>query len=87
MSTFLIPNAAVLVTMDEKCREIPTAGFFVRDGWIEQVGPTHGLSIEADEILDLSDHIVLPSLINTHHHLFQTLTCAIPAAQDSDLFQ
>ena len=87
MSTFLIRNAAVLVTMDEKRREIPNAGIFVRDGWIEQVGPTHELPSEADEILDLSDHIVLPGLINTHHHLYQTLTRAIPAAQDADLFQ
>ena len=87
MSTLLIRNAAVLVTMDEKRREIPLAGIFVRDGWIEQVGPTDELPREADEILDLSDHIVLPGLINTHHHLYQTLTRVIPEAQDADLFQ
>jgi 8-oxoguanine deaminase len=87
MSTLLIRNAAILVTMDEKRREIPQAGIFIRDGWIEQVGPTLELPQAADEILDLTDHIVLPGLINTHHHLYQTLTRVIPGAQDVDLFR
>ena len=87
MPTLLIQNAALLVTMDEKRREIPDAGIFVRDGWIEQVGPTDSLPTAADEILDLSNHIVLPGLINTHHHLYQTLTRVIPEAQDADLFK
>jgi cytosine/adenosine deaminase-related metal-dependent hydrolase len=73
--------------MDEQRREIPDAGIFVRDGWIEDVGPTDELPSEADEIIDLSNHIVLPGLINTHHHLYQTLTRVIPEAQDADLFQ
>jgi cytosine/adenosine deaminase-related metal-dependent hydrolase len=73
--------------MDEQRREIPDAGIFVREGWIEQVGPSDDLPTEADEILDLTNHIVLPGLINTHHHLYQTLTRVIPAAQDADLFQ
>jgi cytosine/adenosine deaminase-related metal-dependent hydrolase len=73
--------------MDEARREIPDAGIFVRDGWIEQIGPSSELPAEADEILDLSRHIVLPGLINTHHHLYQTLTRVIPEAQDADLFQ
>jgi cytosine/adenosine deaminase-related metal-dependent hydrolase len=73
--------------MDEHRREIPDAGIFVRDGWIEAVGPTKALPQEADEILDLRDHIVLPGLINTHHHLYQTLTRVIPEAQNADLFR
>ncbi len=87
MTTLLIRHAAVLVTMDEKRREIPDAGIFVRNGWIEQVGPTEQLPTNADEVLDLANHIVLPGLINTHHHLYQTLTRVIPAAQDADLFK
>jgi len=85
--TLLVRNAAFVVTMDDSRRELVDAGLFIRDGWIEQVGPTAGLPTAADEILDLRGHIVLPGLINTHHHLYQTLTRAVPAAQDAGLFQ
>ncbi len=87
MSTLLIRNAEILVTMDDERREIPNGGMFIRDGFIEQVGPTDELPSQADEILDLSGHIVLPGLINTHHHFYQTLTRVVPAAQDANLFQ
>ena len=86
MSTLLVKNAAVLVTMDDHRREIIDGGFFVRDGVIEQVRQTADLPGVADEVMDLSDHIVLPGLINTHHHFYQTLTRAVPAAQDANLF-
>ncbi|MFN2195439.1 MAG: 8-oxoguanine deaminase [Anaerolineales bacterium] len=86
MSTLLVKNATVVVTMDDHHREIPGGGLFVRDGFIELVGPTQELPQEADEILDLHDHIVLPGLINTHHHFYQTLTRVVPAAQDANLF-
>ncbi len=72
--------------MDARRREIPDGGLFVRDGFIEQVGPTAELPPTADEVLDLRGHILLPGLINTHHHFYQTLTRAIPAAQDANLF-
>ena len=87
MPTLLVRNAAVLVTMDEARRELRDAGLFARDGWIEQVGPSAELPPSADEILDLRDHVLLPGLINTHHHLYQTLTRAVPAAQDAGLIQ
>lgn len=86
MSTLLVRNAAVVATMDDERREIPDGGLFARDGWIEQVGPTDQLPTSADEILDARHHVVLPGLINTHHHLYQTLTRAVPAAQDAGLF-
>jgi 8-oxoguanine deaminase len=86
MPTLLVRNAAVLVTMDGARRELREAGLFARDGWIEQVGPSAELPPSADEILDLRDHVLLPGLINTHHHLYQTLTRAVPAAQDAGLF-
>src|SRR5574340_1256971 len=85
MSTLLIKNAYVL-TMDDHRREIPDGGFFVRDGFIEQVGTTRELPEQADEVTDLRGHVVAPGLINTHHHFYQTLTRAIPAAQNSNLF-
>jgi 8-oxoguanine deaminase len=86
MATFLVRHASVLVTMDDHHREIPDGGLFIRDGFIEQVSATSELPNQADEILDLSGHILLPGLINTHHHFYQTLTRAVPAAQDANLF-
>ena len=86
MATLLLRHAEVLVTMDAQRREIPDGGLFARDGFIEQVGPTAELPAAADEVLDLRGHVVLPGLVNTHHHLYQTLTRAVPAAQDANLF-
>ena len=86
MPTLLIRNATLLATFDDHRREILDGGLFVRDGFIEQVGLTSELPQEADEVLDLSGHVVLPGLVNTHHHFYQTLTRAIPAAQDANLF-
>ena len=86
MSTLLVRHATVLVTQDAQRREIADGGLFARDGIIEQVGPTEALPTVADDVLDLDGHVVLPGLVNTHHHLYQTLTRAVPAAQDADLF-
>ena len=86
MTTFLIRNIHTLVTMDDHHREIADGGLFIRDGFIEQVGPTSELPRDADRVLDLGGHLVLPGLINTHHHFYQTLTRVVPAAQDANLF-
>ncbi len=86
MTTLLIRNAEVLVTMDDQRREIPGGGLFIRDGFIEQVGRTEELPAQADEILDLSGHIALPGMINTHHHFYQTLTRVVPGGQNANLF-
>jgi 8-oxoguanine deaminase len=86
MSTLLVRNAHTLVTMDPVRREIPGGGLFARNGIIEQVGATADLPTAADDILDAAGLLVLPGLINTHHHLYQTLTRAIPGAQDAGLF-
>lgn len=85
MGTLLIKHAYV-ATMDDQQTELSDGGLFVRDGFIEQVGPTGSLPISADEILDLSGYVVLPGLVNTHHHFYQTLTRAVPAAQNANLF-
>jgi len=85
MPTLLIKNA-YLVTMDDHQREIPEGGLFIRDGIIEAVGQVSDLPATADEILDLKDHVLFPGLVNTHHHFYQTLTRAVPAAQDANLF-
>jgi len=86
MNTLLIKHAQILVTMDDHRREIPDGGLFIRDGLIEQVEPTAQLPQTADEVLDLTGHIVLPGLINTHHHFYQTLTRVVPVAQNANLF-
>lgn len=86
MSTLLIKHAAVLVTMDDERREIRDGGLFVRDNVIEAVGRTADLPEAADEVLELSGHVVLPGLVNTHHHMYQSLTRVIPAGQNKELF-
>jgi len=84
MSTLLIRNARLLVTMDAQRREIAGGGVFVRDNVIEAVGPSAELPVTADEVIDARDQIVIPGLVNTHHHMVQTLTRA--QAQDDELF-
>jgi cytosine/adenosine deaminase-related metal-dependent hydrolase len=85
MSSLLIKNAHLL-TMDDHQTELADGGLFIRDGFIEQVGQLGNLPNEADEVLDLTGHVVLPGLVNTHHHFYQTLTRAVPATQDANLF-
>ncbi len=85
MSTLLIKHA-YLATFDDHQTEISDGGLYIRNGFIEQVGPTANLPAAADEVLDLSGHIVLPGLVNTHHHFYQTLTRVVPAAQNANLF-
>jgi len=72
--------------MDDKQTEIPNGGIFIRDGIIEKIGQASELPNTADEILDLKNHVVVPGLVNTHHHFYQTLTRAVPAAQNANLF-
>jgi cytosine/adenosine deaminase-related metal-dependent hydrolase len=86
MGTLLAKNAEVLVTMDGKRRELKNAGIYAEDGIIKQVGLTSELPATADTVLDLSGQIVLPGFVNTHHHLNQTLTRNLPAAQNNNLF-
>jgi len=84
--TLLVKNADIVVTMDAGRREIRNGGLFVTDNRITAIGPTGGLPGTADEVIDLAGHIVVPGLINCHHHMFQSLTRAVPAAQDAELF-
>ena len=86
MTTLLLKDADLLVTMDADRREIPGGGVFVRDGVIEAVAPSASLPTQADETLSLAGCLALPGLINTHHHMYQSLTRALPGAQDAELF-
>lgn len=84
--TLLLRHADLVVTMDLYRREIPDGAVFIRGGVIEAVGPTAELPDHADEVQDLRGRIVLPGLVNTHHHMYQSLTRVVPGAQDAELF-
>src|SRR4029079_17360572 len=84
--TTLLRHATLVATMDDARREIADGAVLIRGNAIEAVGATADLPATADETIDLAGHVVLPGLVNTHHHLFQTLTRALPAAQDASLF-
>lgn len=86
MATLLLKDAEVLVTQDATRREIPGGGVFIRDGVVEAVGPSDQLPDGADEVISLAGCVALPGLVNTHHHMYQSLTRAIPGAQDAELF-
>ena len=91
--TLLLKIADVFCTMSEPGEnesniesEIKGGGLFARNGIIEAVGESSSLPQIADTIIDMKGHVVIPGMVNTHHHLFQNLTRAVPAAQNSELF-
>lgn len=86
MARVLLRHADFLVTLDEKRRVIPDGGLVIEDGIIRQVGLTAELPNRADQVVEAQGMVVLPGLVNTHHHLYQTLTRALPAVQDTGLF-
>ena len=86
MSTLLIKNARLLVTMDAQRREIEDGTVFVRGHVIEAVGRSGDLPTQADEVIDARDQVVIPGLVNTHHHMYQSLTRVVRQAQDCELF-
>ena len=84
--TLLLGNATLVATMDDVRREIVGGGVFIRGHTIVAVGRPDELPATADEVIDCRGRILLPGLVNTHHHFFQTLTRAVPAAQNANLF-
>jgi cytosine/adenosine deaminase-related metal-dependent hydrolase len=85
MGTLLVKNIHTLVTMDAVRRELHDAAIFVRDGVIQAVGSLAEMPAQtADEVIGCSQRIVLPGLVNTHHHMYQSLTRVL--AQDDELF-
>lgn len=83
MSDILIRNADVVLTMDDTRRELHGADVRLRDGVVAAVG--HGLRT-AGQVVEARGCVVTPGLVNTHHHLYQTLTRAVPGGQDALLF-
>ncbi len=90
MPTLLIRHADCVATFDHPdpahARELRQASVFIRDHRIEAIGPAAKLPATADEVIDARGHLVLPGLVNTHHHMYQSLTRAIPQAQNAELF-
>ena len=84
MPDLLIRNADVVVTMNAAREELSGADVLVRDGVVAAVGA--GLAAPGAEVIDASGCVVTPGLVNTHHHLYQSLTRAVPGGQDALLF-
>uniref|UniRef100_UPI0035B22DC5 amidohydrolase family protein n=1 Tax=Paracoccus sp. TaxID=267 RepID=UPI0035B22DC5 len=84
MAKTVFRNADVVVTMDDARREIRGGDVLVENGKIVAVG--ENLPRADAEIVEAGGCVITPGLVNTHHHLFQTLTRAVPAAQDAALF-
>jgi len=80
-----IKNAHTILTMDETRRELTQCDMIVSGSEIKQIGPKLATPHGA-EVIDATGHIVTPGLVNTHHHLYQTLTRAVPGGQDALLF-
>ena len=93
MRTLLIHNARAVATFDHphpaQGRELNDASILITDNRITFLGSTTDLppdALKADEVIDASHHLVTPGLVNTHHHMSQSLTRAIPAVQNAELF-
>lgn len=90
MRTLLIQNADCIATFSSEKpgqgTELRHASLFIRGNQIEAIGPAVELPQSADEVIDARHHLVTPGLINTHHHMYQSLTRAIPAVQNAELF-
>ena len=72
----VINNALLVATVDANRRELPGGWVAIRDGIIVGVGSSSDLCPQADRVIDATDCLVTPGLVNTHHHLYQNLTRA-----------
>ncbi len=84
MTDLVIRNADAVVTMNATRAELAGADVHLRDGVIRAVGP--GLQAPGAQVIEAAGCVVTPGLVNTHHHLYQTLTRAVPGGQDALLF-
>jgi cytosine/adenosine deaminase-related metal-dependent hydrolase len=86
MTTLLLKNAHTVATLDDDRRELSGASIFVRDNVVEAIGAAETLTQQADATIDCSRMVLVPGLVNTHHHFYQTLTRNVPGTQDVKLF-
>jgi cytosine/adenosine deaminase-related metal-dependent hydrolase len=86
MGSLLVKNINYLATNDEQFGDLKDASIYVEDNIIKQIGKTKDLNITADMVIDGRNYLVTPGFVNTHHHFYQTMTRAVPGAQDEKLF-
>ncbi len=86
MASLLIQHASFIVSMDDHDTQWTDGGIYAVDGVIQRIGPTDLLPPDADQTINAQGMLILPGLVNTHHHFYQTLTRNLPAAQDANLF-
>lgn len=86
MTTLLIKNADLVATMNDADDLIPNGAVLIENDAIRSVGPSDAIETEADEVIDARGMVVLPGLVNTHHHFFQILTRNLPGGQNAKLF-
>ncbi len=86
MGSLLVNNAVLVATFDDDGREWADGGVYVEGNVIKGVGPSERLPKEADRVIDARGMVVMPGLVNTHHHFVQTLTRCLPGAQNAVLF-
>lgn len=86
MADLLIRNARLVATVDADRRELPGGWVAITNGFVEAVGASTDPHPAATRIIDATDCLVTPGLVNTHHHIFQNLTRAYPPMTDKPLF-
>jgi len=82
----LIKNPRLVATMNDGQVEYSGGHVLIENGKIKSLGPDLP-EIQADEVIDAQNMVVLPGFINTHHHLYQSLTRNIPRMQNVSLFE
>ena len=82
----LVRNARLVATVDPQRREIPGGWVAVTNGFISAIGASTDPQPTAGIVIDATDCLITPGLINTHHHLYQNLTRAYPPMTNAALF-
>lgn len=83
MKTLLVKNVKYLVTCDVHDRLLEQVNVFIQDGVITKISNEE---MTADDVIDASNMVMYPGLINTHHHLYQTFSRNLPQVQNMELF-
>jgi len=86
MATLLIHHAHTLATQNDVGDELREHSVLIRDGYVAAIAPSSQMPHTADEVIDARHHLVIPGMVNTHHHMYQSLTRAIPQVQNAELF-